>query len=237
LPILRGGWITATWCKSPTPLNPCTYNPTSKPFQILPSRVQHTREFASDGGLPISDGEAINASLGVLEASGVLERAIKTWKEMPAAARTTWQQFKQHFQLKVLHYQKTKRTMGAHFGNSAQHQHKEPGQEQFAEWMLSQECNDNAVANMAATQTALIENLAAMQKALTDITQQQLNNTDGPTLNRRGDRYQRGPAKDNGSYCWTHGYLVHKDHSGATCKSCAIGHKRRPPGPTQWVEI
>jgi hypothetical protein len=203
-----------------------SYNPTSEPFQILTSRVQQTREFASDGGLPISDAEAINASLAVLEASGVLERAIETWKEMPAAARTTWQQFKQHFQPKVLQYQKTRRTMGAHFGNSAQHQQKEPGQEQFAEWMLSQECNANAVANMAATQTALIENLAMMQKALTDITQQ-LNNTEGgPTPNRRGDRFQRAPAKDNGSYCWTHGYLVHKDHLGATCKSCAIGHKK-----------
>jgi hypothetical protein len=89
-----------------------SYNPTNKPFQVLTSRVQQTREFAADGGLPISDAEAINALLTVLEASGIVERAVETWKQTPVAYRTTWQQFKDLTTFK-LHVNDTLSTPGA----------------------------------------------------------------------------------------------------------------------------
>jgi hypothetical protein len=49
------------------------YNPSNEPFQIVTNRVQQARNFAADGGLTITDDKAINATLGVLEETGVLE--------------------------------------------------------------------------------------------------------------------------------------------------------------------
>jgi hypothetical protein len=179
------------------------YNPSNEPFQIVTNRVQQAHNFAAVGG--ITDAEAINATLGVLEETGVLERAIEIWRDKPTAERNTWAMFKNHFQPRILQYQKTRKTTGAHYANSVK--------ENIVPWMISQECNAQAVVNMAATQTAMIENLASMQKALTDITQQIHNNggnnqQHNNNSQRRGNRYRQA-ATDNGSYCSTHGYLVH----------------------------
>jgi hypothetical protein len=67
------------------------YNPSNEPFQIVTNRVQQVRNFATDGGLTITDAEAINATLGVLEETGVLERAIEVWRDKPTAERNTGQ--------------------------------------------------------------------------------------------------------------------------------------------------
>jgi hypothetical protein len=61
------------------------YNPSNEPFQIVTNRVQQARNFAADGGLTITDAEATNATLGVLEETGVLERAIEVWRDKPTA--------------------------------------------------------------------------------------------------------------------------------------------------------
>ena len=34
------------------------------------------------------------------------------------------------------------------------------------------------------------------------------------------------PKKDNGNYCWTHGFVVGKDHTSETCTHRAPGHKK-----------
>jgi hypothetical protein len=204
------------------------YNPTSEPFQVLTTRVQKARQFATDGGLPISEAEAINASLGALEASGVLERAIESWRDKPLLDRTTWAQFKTHFQQRVLQYQKTRATAGAQYAHQAMQYQRpaEPVVEKFQEWMVTQESNANAVANMAATQTAMIENMVAVQKTLADITAK-MNNAGGNPYRPGGNRtYQRREAKDNGSYCHTHGYLIAAHHNSKNCKTCAVGHNK-----------
>jgi hypothetical protein len=35
----------------------------------------------------------------------------------------------------------------------------------------------------------------------------------------------RRPGKDHGSYCWSHGYLVIKDHTSLTCNKKKPGHQ------------
>jgi hypothetical protein len=210
------------------------YNPSNEPCQIVTNRVQQARNFAADGGLTITDAEAINSTLGVLEESGVLERAIEVWRDKPTAERNTWAMLKNHFQPRILQYQKTRKTTGAHYAHSIK-ENLVP--EQLQHFMLSQESNANAVVNMATTQHTVIENLAAMQKAITDITQQLNNssNNSGTTYQRRGGNIVRPPPTDNGSYCFTHGFLIHKDHNSGTCKHPGPGHKpeatRAQPNP------
>jgi hypothetical protein len=34
----------------------------------------------------------------------------------------------------------------------------------------------------------------------------------------------RGPPVNNGGYCWSHGYLVHSQHTSANCRNKKEGH-------------
>jgi hypothetical protein len=90
------------------------YDATGEPFQVLIKRFEDARTFAQDGNLPITDAQLINSGLVALKNTGVLDRFIDQWTDKPHNNRTTWLQFKQHFQPKILEYQKGRRHQTPH---------------------------------------------------------------------------------------------------------------------------
>jgi hypothetical protein len=46
---------------------------------------------------------------------------------------------------------------------------------------------------------------------------------------------QRRPFVDQGSYYWTHGYAVTRNHNSQTCRTKGPGTKTRQPEITIWV--
>ena len=79
-----------------------------------------------------------------------------------------------------------------------------------------------SVTNSDATNaTALSSNTSSV----TDLQQQVAD------LKRENDQlHQKQPRRprtrrDNGNYCWTHGYLVGNKHTSATCQNKAPGHQ------------
>ena len=221
------------------------YDATSEPFQILIERFEEARIFADDGQLPITDGQLINSGIVALKNTGVLDRFIDMWNDKPRADRDTWLQFKTHFQPRVLEYQKGRRgTATPQFGMMAnyQPQYQQPHIITPATSMDSNDAlmqaNHAAMANMAATQTELLKQLADMQEKFATMAakaQQLGNNTaQATTPIRRGGRNKRpggnnpedNPGnKDPNGYCWSHGYNVRHGHNSSTCRNQASGHK------------
>ena len=95
------------------------YDATQEPFQVLIERFEDARTYASDGNLPITDAQLINSGLVALKNTGVFKRFIDQWTDKPMADRSTWLQFKQHFQPRILEYQKGRHSTNANPG----HQH------------------------------------------------------------------------------------------------------------------
>ena len=221
------------------------YDATQEPFQILIERFEDARTYANDGNLPITDAQLINSGLVALKNTGVLERFIDQWTDKPIPDRSTWLQFKQHFQPRVLEYQKGRRgtTQGSHtqFGLMASGHTASISDASTISSVTSfqdalAQANNAAMANMAATQTELLKQLADMQEKFATLaasTQNWQTNEANTPVRRNGRRRNTTTAtasarprnRDPNGYCWTHGYRVTFGHNSTTCHTRAPGHK------------
>ena len=69
--------------------------------------------------------------------------------------------------------------------------------------------------------------LSSVTTSLNEL-QQQLNNLKKENASLRNNRLRRPRSRrDNGNYCWTHGYCVGNKHSSETCQNKAPGHQDR----------
>jgi hypothetical protein len=209
------------------------YDATQEPLQILIERFEEARTFASDGQLPIAEGQMINSGIVALKNTGVLERFIDQWNDKPRADRSTWLQFKEHFQPRVLEYQKGRRGASApQFGMMMDHYHPHiitPSNSQDTSDSIMQ-ANSTAMANMAATQNELLKQLADMQEKFVTMNAKAQHKNDSTPVRRGGKpatTYMPGNPgnKDPNGYCWTHGYNVAHGHTSANCKRRATGHQ------------
>jgi hypothetical protein len=197
------------------------------PFQLLVERFQEAYQIAADGNLPISDADLINSGIVALEKTGTLDKLIDKWNDLPQADRSTWIQFKNFFTPKILEYQRSHQNLRTqHSANAA----FDPYYQQLSDWHEQQATTQHAMATIAATNATLLDSLTKMQKALDDLTLKVNNTTEASTTTtnsrlRNRPRLPPRPKQDQGSYCWTHGYLVHKDHNSQTCKNKAPGHQ------------
>lgn len=200
------------------------YDATAEPFQVLLGRYDSARTFAQDGNLPISDAQLINSGLVALKNTGVLDRFIDLWTDKPPANRATWLQFKEHFQPRVLEYQKGRRTgAGQQYGLVAA-QRDQDSMPQANDLLM--QVNHAAMVNMAATQTELLKQLADMQEKFATLVA--AGNQQGPR--RGGGRTERSrtsnQAANHQRYCHTHGYNVAVTHTSQTCRFPGPNHQK-----------
>jgi len=195
----------------------------------------------------MTDATLINAGLVALINTGVLNRFVNMWKDKPLIQRNTWLQFKDHFQPRILEYQKARR--GAHLPQAHNTQYLPwpshpssntyttvtpvsslPSQataasQQYQETMY--QANNAAMANMAATQTELLKQLTEMQEKLASLTAQAKAQT------QKNNKKPAATTNANNQYCWTHGYRVGRGHTSATCNNRAPGHQARSHHPAK----
>ena len=84
------------------------------------------------------------------------------------------------------------------------------------------------MANMAATQTELLKQLADMHEKLAAMAAKAQDTTPlRRNPRRRGEQttHTRPRNRDPNGYCWTHGYRVTYGHNSHTCNTRAAGHK------------
>ena len=77
---------------------------------------------------------------------------------------------------------------------------------------------DEAMSCMLASTTKLMKQLAALQ--------QQVNKLQQPNQQNSNNCGQQCQPRNNGNYCWTHGFRVGRNHNSMTCFSPAPGHQK-----------
>jgi hypothetical protein len=197
-----------------------TWNPDT-PIETVWERIRKAMQFGLHAGEEITEQAAIRATLGVFTEAGVLGEAITRWRtEHTAPGTNTLTRFKVHFSMhnreRIL--QTTARAAGYHEANAA---------------------TTTATATMEA-QIATLTNTVATALAA-------FNNGGGGGGRGGGDRGGRrgrggggrggggrgGGGRGGGGrggdvtyyYCWTHGYSTNPQHTGATCRGPAAGHR------------
>ena len=165
--------------------------------------------------------------------------------DKPYANRATWLQFKQHFQQKILEYQKGRRHQPSHTqygmmtvypptiypptapttdsGSTLSGSYTAINSA-FNDVLNQNRDSQVAMANMAATQSKLLRQLADMREKYEAIIAAQNQHNTPVRRNSNRNRPNKG-NKDPQGYCWTHGYNVRQGHNSATCRNKAPGHQ------------
>jgi hypothetical protein len=156
--------------------------------------------------------------------TGLYFDACKKWKELPAANKT-YDQFKLHF----LKAQKTHRNQ-QHTMKQSNYGLSVTRMEEMAEKFAGYVAVDRAEKDMDRNhvfqtlnnlETKHYKEMAEIKALMLKMGQQ------GPqtvTVAPPAAARTRTTPVDNGSYCWSHGYLVHSQHTSATCRNKNEGH-------------
>jgi hypothetical protein len=200
------------------------------PFQILNDRFRQVYEFAHDYGVPVTDAELITHGLYHIQNTGVLPLPLQKWHAKPNHEKLTWQQFVDFFQPEILEYQLTKPNHNHYAANA---QIEATIQPLLHNLEAQTHENHAALASIVSSNTSTLnQQLAALQQLVFDLKQQfQATSTSASTAsslttNRTNDTKRAGPKRtDQGSYCWTHGFLVGPTHNSSTCTHPKPGHQ------------
>jgi methylthioribose-1-phosphate isomerase len=202
------------------------WNP-DESFELIITQVDDCAEMADTAGNPYTPAQVLNNAYTLVQQTGMFTTDLKEWKRLPDANRT-WPAFKQFMvarQIEQMEHATTACGAGYHAANAA---------------LLERECENynNAAKALTNLATATASDRSALA-ALTNTVQQQTEQIKTKDdliaslkkqlvdLRKSGNTAKKTAATrtDQGSYCWTHGFHVHKDHNSSNCKFKKPGHQ------------
>jgi uncharacterized coiled-coil protein SlyX len=207
----------------------------STPWEQVMKRIDACIEIADAGGANFTARQVMNIAYTIVSNTSTFIEELKTWKRR-LQANQTWAAFKVYMllcQRELRKQQKTAKVAGYHAQSAMQAE-----QERYKE-------TAEALANLATATASDRQAMANLTNTVADLTRQikqkddlianlkkQLKAKDGTTTTTPpsggGTRPPRPKwvPKDCGSYCFSHGYLVTKDHTSLNCKFPNTIHKQ-----------
>jgi hypothetical protein len=205
----------------------------AEPIELIVARWNKCIKLAAAAGKPYTDEQILENAFAIVYDCGLFYEELKDWKRKPAAQKT-YLLFQSHVKAAQKEYRLQQRT-SKRSGFGLATQELVAATEHFAYFMAQAESKEAAVnalsreKEVAATakEQRLLSELAEIctllmkQGTCLPVGQPQATTTGNPGIPGAPARRQR---KDNGSYCWTHGYLVAVNHNSATCTIKRPGH-------------
>ena len=204
------------------------WNP-DEAFELIITQIDDCAEMADIAGNPYTATQILNNAYTIVQNTGMFVQDLKEWKRLPEANRT-WPAFKLFMVARQIENQDHSTTSrGAGYHSAAAN----------ALWEKERENYNNAAEALSNLATATASDRAALA-ALTNTVQQQTEQIktkdeliaslkkqlDNAKKRQKSTTNGTASAKtDNGSYCWTHGFHVHKDHNSSNCKFKKPGHQ------------
>jgi hypothetical protein len=212
-----------------------------KPFHSLIDRVSICREFAADAGRTITDNDVMDALFTVIFDTALMHEECEKWEDKPVANKT-WHNFQAHFlkaQRKLKRRQRTTTKQGEfHCVNAIVNEHMEHANDALVNLMTNAASDRDESRLLNKTVHTQNEMIAAFTKTLASINAQiaKLSGTKAapppavaPEDVLKDFMWTNGKHKwDSGRYCWTHGFIVGRNHTSASCGG--TGKCNRAPG-------
>lgn len=188
------------------------------PFELLIDQIETCSDIATDGNQPFTNAQILGTAYTLVFNTGMYFDECKTWNAKPANDKT-WETFKDHFlvaQNQLRQQQQTAQQGGFHGGaNAAQEAYHQDISDALANLATASQTDRQAMAALTNTVERLTEQLQKKEEYINKLKENK------PTHNK-----QRPPATDQGSYCHTHGYLVHKNHNSTNCRYPGASHNK-----------
>jgi hypothetical protein len=204
------------------------YDP-NQPIEMLFQKIQDDRAFAVAGGQPYGAAMIVNVSYTLIFNTGLFPDACRAWQSRAIAGKT-WAQFKLDFA--TAHHEfcltnQTAQQSGFHSANMMIEQGRDESMQDtvdaIAQLATATASYRGTVATLTTTNAKLATQLEADHAQIA-----QLNNEIATLKNKiKPARKGQRPVKttNNDSYCWSHGYVVAKLHTSATCNMKKSGHQ------------
>ena len=196
------------------------WDPTS-PIELLIDQIDSCQEFAIDGGQPYSNEQILNNAYTLIFKSGLFFEDCRRWNALPAANKT-WNRFKLFFTeaYNTLKLQQTASQTGYHAQQfMTQQRQLDDITNTFTAALQLAKDDHTALSTLSASNEA---NNTTLLKLINDVKDElKLLKQDWKPKQK-----QKKEKRDQGSYCHTHGYLVHKNHNSMNCKYPGPNHCR-----------
>jgi hypothetical protein len=170
----------------------------SETFQTIMARIKQCREFAINAGQPYSEEQVLAKTHAIVFNTGLYHDALEKWDEVPIGLANN-DNFCKHM-IQAQTRLQNKKTSKQHRYGMAQELMENCCNIVTSEWHDKE--NDHTAINL------MRQEMAAMRSLIEQLQTKAL----PPPRNR-----QRKPFIDQGSYCWTHGYAVMKNHNSQNC--------------------
>lgn len=191
------------------------------PFEIIIEQIEDAVDTMDSIGQPFSPAQILNNAYLLVHKTGLYLQECKDWRNRPAADKT-WNNFKDHFlaAYKQLRADQTTNAAQLQYGQANLIQDTMLALQQMMEQKENNNFNLQQVnAALSKDNSTLKEQLDKQARLLADLTNMvkdiKCQNTNAP---RRRTL--------SGNYCYTHGFLVGKDHNSSTCKKPGPDHKK-----------
>lgn len=193
------------------------YDP-NDPIEVLFNQIETAVEFAAAGGAPYNNTMVVQIAYQKVFETGLFVDACPDWR-WKAVVDKTWNNFKIDFTAAhqdLRESQVTATAGGYHSANMAETLPTTP--EALANLASGTAADRNAVAHLTSTNHLLTKQLAECMDKLQTAEALII------TLKKQlADKCRS--CWDHGTYCWSHGYNVGKNHTSLTCRNKQDGHK------------
>lgn len=182
----------------------------TKPFEMIIKRLDECIAFADAGNDPYTSQQVINKAITIVFKMGLYNEAVREWSKLPAVGKM-YAALQSHFIEAQEQYEEEQANMQqAGFGANVLVE----AVQNVANMVVSSDDKTQTVLENLAAQMQIMQRENAELRAL--LTANNNNNTHGGCIHT--------PATNQGSYCWSHGYLCHKDHNSSNCHFPKPGH-------------
>jgi uncharacterized phage-associated protein len=205
------------------------------PFESIMTRIDECVDFAVHAKAPYTNEQVLaKAELLVLN-SDLFPDELKEWDRRPAASRTYNEFTKFMLQAQRANRKRSGSSKQAGYGLSLQKLTElaegvaASVEQNNKENMAARAEKDTTHDESKALYTALVKQVAQLTKqqgellAIMKLNLPTANFANIPPTGAPVQRARRVPI-DEGGYCWSHGYLVTKNHTSANCRFQKDGH-------------
>ena len=226
----------------------------NSPFDCLVQQLENGQDYANDSGQPYTTDQLLRIAYTLVFKTGLYFEDCKAWNAKPNNEKT-WTNFKAHFhRAQRLLRDQLRTTKQAGFTSNIAI-HPQPNETQpppkYREALVNlatsattdrellttlattvanindhiQKLNKAPVASAYNSETTNSTALSSITSSVSDLQQQLADlKRENEQLRNKHNRRPR-TRRDNGNYCWTHGYCVGNKHNSATCQNKAPGHQ------------
>ena len=225
----------------------------NSPFDCVIQQLEDGQDYANNGGQPYTTDQLLHIAYTLVFKTGLYFEDCKAWNAKPNNEKT-WTNFKAHFHRtqRLLRDQLRTTKQAGFTSNIAIHpQNESQPPPKFCEALVNlatsaatghkllttlattvanindhiQKLNIAPVASVQNSETTNSTALLSITSSVSDLQQQLANlKRENKQLHNKHNRRPH-TRRDNGNYCWTHGYRVRNKHNSATSQNKAPGHK------------